>query len=87
MVQVNEKTIYILGGDQNGHKSQKTWVIHGDPITRKFKTKPGPLLKIERRQLSCAKMKIDGKVIIIVAWPGIEHGYKRLIYDNMIIVL
>ena len=63
MVQVDEKTIYILGGDQNGHKSQKTWVIHGDPITRKFKTKPGPLLKIERRQLSCAKMKIDGKVI------------------------
>ena len=77
MVQVNEKTIYILGGDQNGHKSQKTWVIHGDPITRKFKTKPGPLLKIERRQLSCAKMKIDGKVIIIVA-GGIDLDDENL---------
>ena len=34
-------------------------------------------MKIERRQLSCAKMKIDGKVIIIVA-GGIDLDDENL---------
>ena len=77
MVQVDQKTIYILGGYQNGLKSQKTWVIHGDPITRKIEIKPGPLLKMERGHLFCAKMKIDGRVIIIVS-GGIDLDDENL---------
>ena len=77
MVQVDQKTIYILGGYQNGLKSQKTWVIHGDPITRKFEIKPGPLLKMERGHLFCAKMKIDGRIIIIVS-GGIDLDDENL---------
>ena len=51
---IDENSIYIIGGWQNGSKSNKTWII--DP-TNGFKMKEGPSLIIERYQHSSGKMK------------------------------
>ena len=64
MVLVNPRTIYLLGGYQDGETSDKTWII--DP-TNDFQIKDGPSFNIARREHSCAKMRIKEKIFLVVA--------------------
>ena len=72
MVQIDSKTVYIIGGMQNGKVSNKTWIV--DP-TNDFQIKEGPSLNEARESHSSAKMKIKGKLYIIVA-GGMDYGAK-----------
>ena len=71
MIQYNEKTIFLIGGDQNLATSNKTWII--DP-TNGFKIKEGPSLNYARSKHGCAKMVVNGKTLLVVA--GGIHGDK-----------
>ena len=42
---VDQKTVYLIGGSQDGQTSDKTWII--DP-TNNFEIKVGPSLNIPR---------------------------------------
>ena len=65
MIQYNEKSIYIIGGEQNGpFYSRKTWIV--DP-TNEFQIKEGPSLNEERADHGCAKMTLNGRTILVVA--------------------
>ena len=64
MVQVDQKTIYILGGYQNVKPSNETWIV--DP-TNNFDIKKGPSMKAKRVYCSGSTMNIGGKQYILVA--------------------
>ena len=64
MVEANSTSIYIIGGVQNGRISNKTWI--SDP-TNNFEITPGPPLNSEREGHCCSKMKIDGRIFLVVA--------------------
>ena len=64
MIQYNEKSIYIIGGSQNGSISNKTWIV--DP-TNEFQITEGPSLNKGRAYHGCAKMTLNGRTILVVA--------------------
>ena len=64
MIQYDEKSIYIIGGDQNGSISNKTWIV--DP-TNEFQITEGPSLNKGRAYHGCAKMTLNGRTILVVA--------------------
>ena len=64
MVQINPKSILIIGGYQNGDISNKTWFVD---LSNGFEIKEGPPLQHARVGHSCSKMIIKGKVFIVVA--------------------
>ena len=68
MIQYDEKSIYIIGGVQNGstsnYYSNKTWIV--DP-TNEFQIKEGPSLNNGRVYHGCAKMTLNGRTILVVA--------------------
>ena len=64
VVQIDSKTIYLIGGQQDGVTSNKTWIIN--PINN-FDIISGPNLNEARDCHSCNKMKINGKIILVVA--------------------
>merc|ERR1712020_649587 len=67
MVLVDPTTIYLIGGGQNDQISEysnKTWII--DP-TNNFQIKVGPSLNFARKNHSCSKMKIEGRIFLVVA--------------------
>ena len=75
MIQYDEKSIYIIGGIQNGHfSSKKTWIV--DP-TNGFKITEGPSLNKARDSHGCAKMTLNGRTVLVVAggygaWDSVE---------------
>ena len=74
MIQYDEKSIYIIGGDQNNthlEDSARTWIV--DP-TNGFQIKEGPLLNNFRMNHGCAKMTLNGRTILVVAggWPYVD---------------
>ena len=69
MVQIDTKTIYIIGGWQDQTITEETWVI--DP-SNNYDLKPGPSLKQVRHCHSCATMVLKGKKYIVIA-----GGYTR----------
>ena len=77
MVLVNPSTIYLIGGSQNDHiGSNKTWAI--DP-TNDFQIKVGPSLNVERKNHSCSKMRIEGRIFLVVAGgENYNHSYTML---------
>ena len=64
MVQIDSKTIYLIGGWQDRVISNKTWIIN--PINN-LDMSSGPNLNEARVSHSCNKMKINGKIILVVA--------------------
>ena len=70
MVLVDPTTIYLIGGWQNGQLSNKTWII--DP-TNDFQIKVGPSLNNSRVRHSCSKMRIEGRIFLVVA-GGFNNG-------------
>ena len=75
MIYYDEKSIYIIGGRQNGSDfSNKTWIV--DP-TNGFKIKEGPSLNNGREFHGCAKMTMNGRTILVVA-GGWGNGYETL---------
>ena len=64
MVQIDSKTIYLIGGWQDRVISNKTWIIN--PINN-LDMSSGPNLNEARVWHSCNKMKINGKIILVVA--------------------
>ena len=75
MIQYNEKSIYIIGGYQNGSYSRKTWIV--DP-TNGFKLVEGPSLNERRAVHGCAKMTINGRTILVAAGGEGEKDFKTL---------
>ena len=71
MIQYNEKSIYIIGGDQNGFLSNKTWIA--DP-TNQFRITEGPSLNKARSSHGCAEMTLNGRTILVVA-GGFDGGH------------
>ena len=67
MVLVDPTMIYLIGGIQNVEVSKKTWII--DP-TNDFQIKVGPSMNMGRYWHSCSKMKINGKIYLVVAGHG-----------------
>ena len=63
MIQYDEKSIYIIGGVQNGSISNKTWIV--DP-TNEFQITEGPSLNKARNDHGCAKMTLNGRIILVV---------------------
>ena len=75
MIQYDEKSIYIIGGIQNGRfSSKKTWIV--DP-TDEFQIKEGPTLNKGRHCHGCAKMSLNGRTILVVA-GGYGEDYEVL---------
>ena len=73
MIQYNEKSIYIIGGWQNGPGfSIKTWIV--DP-TNEFQITEGPSLNEGRQCHSCAKMTLNGRTILVVAGGVGNNGH------------
>ena len=70
MIQYDEKSIYIIGGRQNGSISKKTWIV--DP-TNEFRITEGPSLNEGRSYHGCAKMTLNGRTILVVA-GGFGNG-------------
>merc|ERR1712020_491898 len=65
IIQYDEKSIYIIGGEQNdSFYSNKTWIV--DP-TNDFQITEGPSLNNGRAYHSCAKMTLNGRTILVVA--------------------
>ena len=64
MILVNTKTIYLIGGIQGNSQDGKTWII--DP-TNDFQIKEGPSLNFARSNHSCSKMRIEGRIFLVVA--------------------
>ena len=64
MVLVDPTMIYLIGGVQNAKVSKKTWII--DP-TNDFQIKVGPSLNIARFGHSSSKMRIEGRIFLVVA--------------------
>ena len=77
MMLVNPTTIFLIGGIQGDSLDGKTWII--DP-TNDFQIKEGPSLNIARRNHSCSKMRIEGKIYLVVA-GGL--GHKKEIIDSV----
>ena len=63
MIQVDSKFIYLIGGLQNGKQSDKTWII--DP-TNDFQMKVGPTMNYTRYWHSCATMRLNNKIFLVV---------------------
>ena len=77
MIQYDEKSIYIIGGNQNGSRSKKTWIV--DP-TNEFQITEGPSLNNGRAHHGCAKMTLNGKTVLVVAGGG---GNDRAFLDSV----
>ena len=79
MVLVDPTTVYLIGGLQNGARSDKTWII--DP-TNDFQIKVGPSLNFSRDDHSCSKIRIEGRIFLVVAGgrekPGILDSVELL---------
>ena len=58
MIQYDEKSIYIIGGYQNGSLSKKTWILNPK---NGFEIKEGPSLNKARSYHGCAKMTLMGE--------------------------
>ena len=71
MILVNPTTIYLIGGIL---LDGKTWII--DP-TNDFQIKEGPSLNFARRSHSCSKMRIEGKLYLVVA-GGMGHNDETI---------
>ena len=65
MVQIDSNTVYIIGGNQDGLNSRKTWIVK-NPM-EKFEIKEGPPLNESRIMHSCGLMEINGRIFIVVA--------------------
>ena len=63
MVHVDSKIIYLIGGYQNNQESEKTWII--DPKNN-FEMKEGPKMNYSRQGHSCATMRLNNKIFIVV---------------------
>ena len=69
MIEVDSRTIYIIGGLQNGSlssPSNKIWTI--DIISDNFSNEwiEGPSLNEPRYRHACCKMTLKGKTILVV---------------------
>ena len=76
MVQLDSKSIFIIGGYQNGVKSDKTWIV--DP-TNNYQVKEGPTMKTVKWVHSCAKMKIKEKNILVVVGNTLDGDLEDLV--------
>ena len=70
ILQYDERSIFIIGGVQNGLTSKKTWIV--DP-TNEFEIKEGPSLNKGRYNHGCAKMTLNGRIVLVVA-GGFDGG-------------
>ena len=81
MVQINESTIFIIGGYVNKQRnesslnkevSKKTWIIDS---TKDFQVREGPSLNVFRSGHACSKFEIDGKYVVIVVGGYVSSNW------------
>ena len=76
MIQYDEESIYIIGGNQNSlHCSKKTWIVNPKDG---FKIREGPSLNVERMNHACAKMIINGRTKLVVTGGYIKSSGEYL---------
>ena len=63
MIRYDENSIYLIGGKQNNEWSKKSWIVN--PVNG-FEIQEGPTLNHVRHSHACAKLKINGKILIVV---------------------
>ena len=71
MVIYNEKSIFIIGGLQNGIVSNHTWIINP---SNEFQINEGPSLNIRRKDHCCGKILIDDGIMLVVVGGYDEHN-------------
>ena len=67
MIKYNQSSVFIMGGYQDGPRSDKTWII--DP-TKNFTIEKGPSLNSPKSEMACGKMKIEKKIWLVVGPCG-----------------
>ena len=80
MVQVDAKTVYLLGGVQFGEISNKTWIIFDS--MNNFIIKKGQPMKQNLLEPSCATMNLNGKIFIIVLGRRLDEESDVQILDT-----
>ena len=75
MIQIDSDTAYVLGG-QHGHHGgrKKTWFVD---LTSNYEWKEGPALIDIEYKLSCAKMNMSGKTILVAV--GSDSKYIEIL--------
>ena len=66
----SDTEILMIGGEQNGEISNKTWIINCQSLTDPtipFEIKPGPSILAPRTNFACATMNLNGKSVIVIA--------------------
>ena len=76
MIQYDDESIYIIGGNQNSlHCSKKTWIVNPK---NGFQIREGPSLNVERMNHACAKMTINGRTKLVVTGGYIKSSGEYL---------
>ena len=81
LVRYDSNSIYLIGGFQNGKRSEQVWIIN--PL-EDFSIREAPSMKAARTLHSCGKMEINGKVALIVA--GGYNGSSSVWGKNYIFI-
>ena len=80
MVQVDSTSIYLIGGWQDNKKSEKTWIIDAK---NNFAIKEGPPMNNSRRYHSCATMRLNNKVFIIVVGDFGQKSHTEILDTSL----
>ena len=67
MIKYNKNSVFIIGGNQNGTLSDKTWII--DP-TKNFDIEEGPSFNSPKSLMACGKIQIQKKIWLVVGPYG-----------------
>ena len=72
---LDSEKIYIIGGVQNGNRSERTWII--DPKNN-YQAIEGPPMNEARAWHCSGQMQINGKIYIIVAGGHCKNSIEIL---------
>ena len=67
MVQIDQKTIYVIGGHHNHKDQKKTWIVDPNNVDESDQLilQKGPKMKHRRVYHCSSKMKLGEKVILV----------------------
>ena len=80
MVQVDSTSIYLIGGYQDNKLSEKTWIIDAK---NNFAIKEGPPMNHSRLCHSCATMRLNNKVFIIVVGDRTHRSHTEILDTSL----
>ena len=80
MVRVDSTSIYLIGGFQDNRRSEKTWIIDAK---NNFAIKEGPPMNNPRIYHSCATMRLNNKVFIIVVGDLMCRSHTEILDTSL----